>query len=512
MKIPFLKKRIPSRLISWLAAALLLVSLVPMYALSFFNHPCYDDFGFSIRTHAAVQNGGGFAGAVGAAVENTVSIRNTWEGTYTTSLISALQPAAFGEQYYWVATFVLLSFFLVALWAFLRESVQHLLGASRTALWLLFCCAAFVMIQFVPNVSEAFFWFNGGVAYTLMWSLMLLRLAVWLRLDRAAKPAGRIVWSLMLIALSVLLGGSKYSTLLFALLVDAALLIRAFGQKRAARWVDLLCTLLLAALLVFSAMAPGNGVRAATLSGGLSAPMAVAQSMFFGVSLLGHWFSLPVAALWAVAVWQTAGVLGRTSFRFRWPLAVTAVAVCLFCAQLTPTLFTGNYLGDGRTVNTYYYTYILMSTGLVLYWTGWLQHRFSDGVSLLECLGRPDDRSISVSMAALLAVVLVVGCVAYHPEGSPSYGPQNMASGSAVRSLASGEAAAYDEAMDSRDAEMNDPSVRQAVIRPVERIPAAFMDDIPLGEMADYVETLYAEYYGKVLVTIEKEAPHAAER
>ena len=62
MKIPFLKKRISSRLISWLAAALLLVSLVPMYALSFFNHPCYDDFGFSIRTHAAVQNGGGFAG------------------------------------------------------------------------------------------------------------------------------------------------------------------------------------------------------------------------------------------------------------------------------------------------------------------------------------------------------------------------------------------------------------------------------------------------------------------
>jgi hypothetical protein len=105
-----------------------------------------------------------------------------------------------------------------------------------------------------------------------------------------------------------------------------------------------------------------------------------------------------------------------------------------------------------------------------------------------------------------------VGCVAYHPEGSLSYGPQNMASGSALRSLASGEAAAYDEAMDSRDAEMNDPAVRQAVIRPVERIPACFMDDIPLGEMAEYVETLYAEYYSKDLVTIEKEATHAAER
>ncbi len=513
MNIPFLKKRIPSRFISWLAAAMLLVSLVPMYALAFFNHPCYDDFGFSIRTHAAVQAGGGFAGAVKAAVENTVSIRNTWEGTYTTSLISALQPAAFGEQYYWVATFILLTFFLAALWAFLEEVVLHLLKASRAAQVMLFCCAAFVMVQFVPTVSEAFYWFNGGVAYTLMWSLMLLRLAVWFRLNRAEKTAGRVFWSMMLIILSVLLGGSKYSTLLFALLVDGVLLVCTFARRRPCRWMMLVSTLLMAALLVFSAMAPGNSVRAATLSGGLSAPMAIAQSMFFGVSLLGHWFSLPVAALWAVAVWQTAGALQHSSFRFRWPLAVTVLAICLFCAQLTPTLFTGNYLGDGRTVNTYYDTYVLMSTGLVLYWAGWLQHRFSDGISLLECLGRPDDRSISVSMAALLAVVLVAGCVAYHPEGSVSYGPQNMAFGSAVRSLVNGEAAAYDEAMDNRDAEMNDPAVRQAFIHPVDHIPASFMDDVPLGDMAEYVESLYAEYYGKDLVTIEtEEASHAAER
>ncbi len=505
MKDPLVNYRVPVRLLSWLLAALLVVSLVPLYALSFFNHPCYDDFGFSIRTHAAVREGGGFAGAVKAAVENTVSIRNTWEGTYTTSFISALQPGIFGEQYYWATTAILLTFFLFSLWCFLRESLRYRLEAGAAAYWLLFTAIAFVMVQFVPDLSEAFFWFNGGVAYTMMWSLLMLRLAVWLRLDRAANAAGKTLWSLLLVLLTVLLGGSKYTTLLFALLVDALLLVDAFAHKRAMRLLDLLCTLLLAGLLVFSAVAPGNGVRAQTLSGGLSAPMAIAQAMFFGISLLGHWFSLPVAAVWALAVWQLSGTLKNSRFAFRYPLLVTAGAVCLFCAQLTPTLFTGNYLGDGRTVNTYYFCYVLLSTALVLYWVGWLirqSEKQEGGLFRLPC---PNPENIRLTALAALALVLALGCFAYHPEGTASYGPQNMSSGVAVRALVSGQAAAYDEAMDQRHRDMNDPAVTDVVIRPVEDIPSAFMGDVPVETMADYVKTLYGEYYLKNSVAIEGE-------
>ncbi|MBO5500919.1 MAG: hypothetical protein J6A48_02750, partial [Clostridia bacterium] len=103
-----------------------------------------------------------------------------------------------------------------------------------------------------------------------------------------------------------------------------------------------------------------------------------------------------------------------------------------------------------------------------------------------------------------LAVLLAVGCICYHPDDSLSYGPQNMASGSALRSLASGEAAAYHEAMRQRDQEMNDPTITDAVLRPVTTIPAAFMGDAPVESMGDYVQSLYAEYYLKNSVTIEK--------
>ncbi len=495
-----LQRKLSRRFLCALLVAGLILSLLPLFVQAAFNHPCYDDFGFSIRTHQAVEAGGGFLGAVWAAVDNTIAIRNTWEGTYTTSFISALQPAIFGENLYWLTTVILLGGFLVAMWLFLREVVVGWLKAPLSSCLVLFCCLAFVAVQFVPKPSEAFFWFNGGVAYPLMWSLMLLRLTVWFRMDRSQSGKAAAGWYGLLLLLTVLVGGSKYSTLLFALVADVLLL--AVNKRH--RWPKAVATVLLTGLLFFSAMAPGNGVRAATLGAGLSAPMAVAQALFFGGSLMGYWFSLPMVAVWLVALWQLWEPLRRSAFRFRYPLLVTAIAMGLFCAQLTPTLFTGNYLGDGRTVNTYYDTYVLLSTGLVLYWAGYLMRRFEAVARLI-----PDPAPLRIGVALALAVLLAVGCICYHPEGTESYGPQNMTSGSALRSLLSGETAAYDAAMDARHQDMEKSSEGYALLTPVSDIPRNFMDDIPLGDMAEYVESLYAEYYQIFSVTIitEEEPP-----
>lgn len=485
-------RRLSRRALMWLCAAALVLSLLPLYALSAYNHACYDDFGFSIRTHEAWRRTGSLWHTLRAAVENTVAIRDTWEGTYTTSFISALQPALFGEQLYWITTAVLLTALLLALWFFLRQALVKALGADRPAFWMVYCAAAFVTVQFVPQVSEAFFWFNGGVAYTLLWSAALVRLGVWLAFERARGRGQRITLYALLLALTVAVGGAKYSTVLLFLLIDGLLALRALLARRG-RAAALAAFGLLAACFWFSAAAPGNAVRAATLTGGMSAPKAVLQAFYFGLGLMGHWFSLPLMLLWALAVWQLGGALRACACRFAHPLWATALYVCLFCAQLAPTLYTGNYLGDGRTLNTYFYTYVLMSTALALYWAGWLQRR--GGLPAL----RQDGLRVGALLAA--AVLLAVGCVSWRAEGSEVWGLGNMASGSALRSILTGEAAAYDAAMDARDACMNDPDNAQPVIRPVTEVPAAFMGDALDSDRLDYVLHLYAEYYAKQRVT-----------
>lgn len=236
----------------------------------------------------------------------------------------------------------------------------------------------------------------------------------------------------------------------------------------------------------------------------MSAPMAVLQAFYFGLALMGNWFSLPLLVVWCMVAWQLSEALRGSPYRFNHPIWTTVLCVCLFCAQLAPTLYTGNYLGDGRALNTYFYTFVLMSCALALYWMGWGQRRL-DGRAAFPAIGTAKKDGLRIGAFAAAVVLLVAGCVCYHPEGSLEPGPQNMAFGSALRSLLNGEAAAYDAAMDARDESMNDHEQTEPVMAPVEDIPEAFMGDALNSGSLDYVLHLYGEYYEKQRVTAAEE-------
>ncbi|MEA4928323.1 MAG: hypothetical protein VB104_06545 [Candidatus Limiplasma sp.] len=532
-------KRLTRRATAWLSILLLLVGLLPLYALALYNHAFYDDFGFSLLTRDAWQTTHSIFGVVEAAVRNTVGIRQTWEGTYTTSFLSTFQPALFGEGAYWVTTFLLLTVFMLSVWFFLKQSLGGVYGMDRTAVFTAFGVLGFVLVQFVPDAAEAFFWFNGGVAYTLLWSVLLFAAGVWLKLERARGGWRCTLLTLLLAVLMVLLGGAKYSTVLFAALLALSATAWAFFKRRPKRWIDLLLTALLLAGFAFSMAAPGNAVRAKTLSGGMSAPKAVLEAVYFGLALLGHSFSLPLLAAMVLLVPLSIPALRRSGFAFGHPVWVTLLCVTLFCAQLAPTLYTGNYLGDGRVLNTYHYALVLMLAQVVLYWTGYFVRRTERGLSpvvgydpfgletpplptvadsgalLTEGQTLPAapeapspaastrlEEGLKAATLALVAGLLLVGCIAYHPDGAASYGPQNMAGGSALRAVLDGQAAAYDAAMDARDATLNDSALQDVVLTPVPDAPAVFMGDALHSDNLEYVLNLYADYYDKATVRV----------
>ena len=216
---------------------------------------------------------------------------------------------------------------------------------------------------------------------------------------------------------------------------------------------------------------------------------------------MGNWFSLPLLVVWALVAWQLSEALHGCAFKFNHPVWITILSVCLFCAQLAPTIYTGNYLGDGRTVNTYFYTFVLMSCALVLYWMGWLA-RQKDYRTAYAAIGTSRKDGLRISALAVAVVLLIVGCLSYRPDKEAEQGLQNMASLSALRSLLNGDAKAYDEAMSKRDAALNDPSQTEVVLEPVEDIPEAFMGDALESDNLEYVLNLYAEYYEKQRVTV----------
>ena len=471
----------------------LLVSLIPPLALSFYNHASYDDLGYSIRTHERWRDTGSFWRTVEAAAENTASIRYTWQGTFFSCFLAALQPALFGEGLYWITTWVLMGTFLLALGALTRQLVRRVMGAG-TAEWLiLFSLSALVMMQLTPSISEAWFWWNGGMVYLMVWCCLALRTALWLRLEESRR--GSPLCLLAMALLSAAVGGGNFVTPLFGCALDVLLLFFSFRQKEKSRLGKLTCFVLMLAAFVYSMTAPGNAVRGQTLSGGMSAVKAILESFYFGMALMSRYFSPALAALWLAAVLLLKDKLAECPCSFRYPLLAAAVFVCLYCCQLTPTLYTGNYLGDGRAQVLQYYNYVLLSTLLVLYLTGWV---------LKKKESAPCRRTVSRAGAALTAVLLVLGMMSFQRPDEAIAGWKNTLTGSTFCSLLNGQAAAFEEQMTRRDAEMNDPSRKTVQLEPAEDIPKAFMGEVLDTDMKDYVLSLYAEYYQKDSVTLQE--------
>lgn len=250
---------ISKKLLAAVCMALLVVSLIPPLALSFYNHASYDDLGYSIRTHERWRDTGSFWRTVEAAAENTASIRYTWQGTFFSCFLAALQPALFGEGLYWITTWVLMGTFLLALGALTRQLVRRVMGAG-TAEWLiLFSLSALVMMQLTPSISEAWFWWNGGMVYLMVWCCLALRTALWLRLEGSRR--GSPLCLLAMALLSAAVGGGNFVTPLFGCALDALLLFFSFRQKEKSRLGKLGCFLLMLAAFVYSITAPGNAVR-----------------------------------------------------------------------------------------------------------------------------------------------------------------------------------------------------------------------------------------------------------
>jgi hypothetical protein len=491
----------PRRAMRLLAAGcallLLLAGVLPLYAISFSNHPYYDDYNFSQAVHAVWTETHSLPQALSTAFASARNVRETWQGTYTGTLLSNLQPGVFSESLYWIATFALLTAFLLCFGYFYKTVFRTVLGAGRAETACVVCLALFLTTQLLPGADEAFFWFNGGVGNTFIYSLLALTLALMIRLAGAERGAPWLTAALFLLV--TLLGGGSYSGGLFGLLIFVAVCVFAFVYKNRRRFVYAGLTAWFLACFLYSVSAPGNAVRAAMIGAHPSAVAAVLQSLYYGVALIGNYFTLPVFAVGlalAPLLWK---LVRESRFAFRHPLAVLFAGVCLFCAQLTPPLYSGVFLGGDRIADTYYYSFVVL---FLLYET----YLFGFIARYRERLGKPAFAPAPAARRGLLLVsacLFALGVLGFKHSDDTLYGPVNLAGGSAALSIVTGEAAAYDRQMTEREELLNDETRPVVTLAPLTAVPAVFMDDL-LSPDAEYdVRPALLRYYGKEAVLVE---------
>ena len=494
MKLPPMKTLTTA--FAWLCVLALVLSTLPLYAIAFYNHPYYDDFGFSAGVHQAWKETGSLAAVFAAAWESAGHTRQTWQGTYTGTMLSNLQPGLFSESLYWIGSFLLLTALIVCFWLFF-EIVFAKLGLARWARVSLCSLAITLMIQCMPDVGEAFYWFNGGIGNTFIYSLLALASALCVKLF-ACRGKG-IGWMLGLAALAVALGGGSYGGGLFALCLCAVCLVWLFDRKHEKRWHFAALAALFLACFAYSMAAPGNAVRAGVIQYESSAPKAVLQSLYYGVALLGGYITLPLIAITLVLLPALYEAARKSAYRFAHPWLALALGVCLYCTQLTPPLYSIAGIGAGRIENTYFISFIALWFVYVYYLAGFAARRMAH-ISLPEFTSRRFGALVLVSLCLLGA-----GCLAFKRPGDVLYGVQNLSGPSAALSILTGEAAQYDREMTERETLLNDESLPEITLRPLTVSPAVFVDDLILPNAVYDVRPSLCRYYGKALIHIEGE-------
>lgn len=482
------------RITAWICVLVLVLSTLPLYAICVYNHPYYDDYGFSAGVHQAWKQTGSLSGVLQAAVDSARNTRQNWQGTYTGTMLSNLQPGLFSESLYWIANVFLLTAFIGCFLVFFA-AVFGRLGLRKSECISLGALAVTLMIQFMPDVGEAFYWFNGGVGNGFIYSLLALAAALGLRL---ADAKGR-AWGLMaaLAVLAVLLGGGSYGGGLFALCMSACALVWLFARKHAKRWHFAAVILLFVACFAYSITAPGNGVRANMIGYQASALKAVLQSLYFGVGQMGQSIRLPLVAVTLFLFPALYEAARESRFRFEHPWLVLGLMGCLYCTQFTPPLYSIASIGAGRIVNTYFISFVVAWFLYVYYLAGWIA-RHMDAL--------PEGTPRRFGALALLSVCLLgMGCLSFRRDGDVLYGVQNMSGPSALLSMLTGEAAQYDREMEEREVLLNDESQPVITLRPLTANPAVFMDDLlEAGAVYDVRPSLCA-YYGKEAILLEGE-------
>ena len=494
MKQPSLKML--TRAFAWLCVLALVLSTLPLYAIAFYNHPYYDDFGFSAGVHQAWKETGSLLAVLSAARESAANTRATWQGTYTGTILSNLQPGLFSEDLYWIGNFVLLTALIVCMWVFFAVVFKQL-GLARWARVSLCSLSLTLMIQFMPDVGEAFYWFNGGIGNTFIYSLLALAAALCVKLF-GCKGRG-IGLMMALVVLMVLLGGGSYGGGLFALCLCAVCLVWLFGKKHSKRWHFAALVALFLACFVYSMAAPGNTVRANVIQYDGSAVKAVVQSLYYGVALLGGYITLPLIAVTLVLLPALYEAASKSAYRFAHPWLVLGLGVCLYCTQLTPPLYSIAGIGAGRIENTYFISFIVLWFLYAYYLTGFVARRL-ESVALPVLTPKRFGALVLVSLCLLGS-----GCLAFRRPGDVLYGVQNLSGPSALLSLLTGEAAQYDWEMTEREKLLNDETLPEITLKPLSVTPAVFVDDLIVPDAVYDVRPSLCRYYGKELIRIEGE-------
>lgn len=477
------------RTLFWILTAVLALSLLPLLVIAGYNAPSADDYSYGLVTHAKFMETGSILQTAAEAARQAKNIYQIWQGTFSATFLMMLQPAVFGEEYYFLGTVVLLGTFTTGIFLLSVSLFSGIFGQKKSVSGIIAAAVSLLCIQTLPSAVQGFFWYNGAVYYTFFYSVSLFAAALCIRAVKgSAHRGGRCA---ALCVLAFILGGGNYVTALSCtIIIVSTIALLLLLKNKNVRYLILPAVVLLVSFAI-SVAAPGNAVRQSEAEHVPDVIGAILASFGFGAKYCVKWFRLPLVGVLLFLTpifWKTAR---SGAFRFRYPLALSAFSFCLLSAMFCPTAYALGIEGDLRLLNIIYYAYILLVILNCFYWAGWLS----------AVCGRTSeaghDMPLGTAAAAVLACLICCGIFMVN---------SGYTSLAALGSLSSGEAREYRDCNRRRCEILHDTDILFAELEPLPCQPyVLYFDDIT-EDADDWRNQGMRKFYGKISVAVRADS------
>ena len=433
-----------------------LILLIPILRLSFYTHPSADDYSYGIYTIGSLEKGiGNFLIGIGRTVQDAYVC---WQGTYAAVVFFSLNPTVWGNDFYFLTTFIIM--FSISFSCFyLFQQIKNAIKLDNKSFYFVYLLFITFIWQTIPDITQGLYWWNGSSYYMIFFSFELVLIALLIKryfLNKETKPN-----YILLCFLIMIIGGGNYITALQQIIILLLLNIYLISKKQKS---GILLLVLSIVSLLISAAAPGNSVRALN-NQGMSAIKAIVYSFYYAFTHANKWMN----PMGFVIVLLILAILSKSyrsiKINFKYPMICFAIAVCIFAAEFTPTLYAASNIGEGRLWNIMYISYYLLVLFVLYYFIGNIRQKvlgekilardyWNGIISLFQ-------KNCIMIMVFLTALIL---CIIY--QNRTSYTTYHT-----MRILINGEAKTYDQECKERLKILEDKEIKKVEFKPLTYYP-----------------------------------------
>ena len=395
-------------------AALLLLALIPLYRMTLYTAPWYDDYMFGSPVKSFLNLEYSLKSALEGAFYCARTEWYAWQGCYSCSFLNSLVPIVWREDLYFVGPMFLITILTVSVFCLIWVLVRDVLKADCLSGIAFSSAAAIMAVMLIHTAQAGFYWYVGGVVYVCMHSFFMLLTAGWLKLLSDPGKVATVLAVIWTMAAAVVVGGANYVTGLQGALLGVGLcVLGAFLKKKQVLY--LLPSVIINLFCFYkSVSAPGNNVRGAAFADmGMGPFQAIGNSFVEAFRHIGEFTGLISVAIVIFLLPVIFRMLNQTKFTFRYPGLVLLFSFCFYATGFTPSLYTMGHAGLGRTLNAVKITYQILLLLNLVYWLGWVKQKQIDALKVFND-GAP------ILFYAVMALVML-GIFAIDPNQAGSY-------------------------------------------------------------------------------------------